>query len=70
MVINNDAIRAASVKLFPDNPQKQAMERMWLRFDAMQHKAIAHVLHLQTGNQYGYVLDSGDQGINNVLMHY
>lgn len=50
MVINNDAIKAASELLFPDNPQKQALERMWLRFDAMQHKAITHVLHLQTGN--------------------
>ncbi len=70
MVINNDAIKAASAELFPANRQKQAMERMWLRFDAMQHKAIAHVLHLQTGNQYGYVLDSSDQGINNVLVHY
>lgn len=70
MVINNDAIKAASVELFPDSPQKQALKRMWLRFDAMQHRAIAHVLHLQTGNQYGYVLDSGDQGINNVLAHY
>lgn len=70
MVINNDAIKAASAKLFPNDRQKQAMERMWLRFDSLQYKAIAHVLHLQTGNQYGYALDSSDQGINNVLVHY